>query len=182
MGKRSGWGLEEVETSLPLGSCPTEIDKGTTGRGGRETGVTNSLGLSPNLDGTGKGVTTTTPVRGARGIFISISLGLGPDLGDTGGGTTNELTWGARDTVVSISLGLGPTNSFSDEVFTTDSDVIVWTGWTGERIGGGVGDGLSDDALRKNKSKPPTAEHFFFTRGGSHDATLGEGPPPLGRP
>ena len=70
-------------------------------------------------------MTTTAPVRGARGIFISISLELGPDFGDIGGGTTNELTWGARDTVVSISLGPGPRNSFSDEVFTTDSDAIV---------------------------------------------------------
>ena len=84
--------------------------------------------------------------------------------------------------MVSISLGLNPTNSFSDEVFTTDSDAIVWTGWMGERAGGGVGDSLSDDALRKNRSKPPTAEHFFFTRGGSHKTLLGDSPPPLGRP
>ena len=79
--------MEEVGTSLPLGSCPKEIsgDRSTTGKGGRATGVTNSLGLSPNLDGMGEGVTTTTPVWGARGIFISISLGLGPDFGDTGG-------------------------------------------------------------------------------------------------
>ena len=124
----------------------------------------------------------TASVRGARGIFISISLRLGPDFGDTGEGTTNELTWGARDTRVSISLRLGPTNSFSDEVFTTDSDIVDWPGWTGKRIGDGVGDGLSDDALRKNKSNPPTTEHFFFTRGGPHNTTLGDSPPPLGRP
>ena len=93
IGEGSGWGVEEVETSLPLGSCPTEIDKGTTCRGGA-TGVTNSLGLSPNLDGTGRGVTTTTPVRGARGIFISISLGLGPDFGDTGGVQPTNLRGG----------------------------------------------------------------------------------------
>ena len=129
-------------------------------------------------------MTTTTPVRGVRGFSGSISLGLGPDFGDTGEGTTNEFTWGARDTMVSISLGLGPTNSFSDEVFTTDSDGIICTAWAraGERIEGGAGDGLSDDALCKNKSKPPTAEHFFFTRGGSHNTMLGDSPPPLGRP
>ena len=127
-------------------------------------------------------MTMTAPVRGARGILVSISLGLGPDFGDTRGGTTNEFAWGARDTLVSISRGLSPTNSFSDEVFTTDSDVIVWAGWAGGRKEGVAGVGLSDDALRKNKSKPPTAEHFFFTWGGSHNTTLGDSPPPLGRP
>ena len=84
--------------------------------------------------------------------------------------------------MVSISLGLGPTSSFSDEVFTTDSDVIVWARWAGEWIGGNAGDGLSDDALRKNKSKPPTVEHFFVTQGGSHKTMLGDSPSPLGRP
>ena len=96
-GEGSGWGVEEVDSSLPLGSCPTEIDEGTTSRGGRATGVTNSLGLSPNLDGTG-GMTETTPARGVRGILVSISLELSPDFGDTGGGTDNsaggERYWG----------------------------------------------------------------------------------------
>ena len=57
--------------------------------------------------------------------------------------------------MVSISLELGPTNSFSDEVFTTDSDAIVWTGWVGERIGEDAGDGLSDDALRETNPSHP---------------------------
>ena len=81
-----------------------------------------------------------------------------------------------------MSRGLGPTNSFSDEVFTTDSDVLVWAGWPGKWEGGVAGNGLSADALCKNKSKPPTAEHIFFTWEGSHKTMLGDSPPPIGRP
>ena len=77
-------GLEEVETSLPLGSCPTEIDKGTTGRG--ESNWRYELPRAdPQLGWHRGGMTATTPVRGVRGILVSISLGLSPDFGNTGG-------------------------------------------------------------------------------------------------
>ena len=40
-------GVEEVETSLPLGSCPTEIDEGTTGRGGEQLALRTPSGWAP---------------------------------------------------------------------------------------------------------------------------------------
>ena len=81
--------------------------------------------------------------------------------------------------MVSISHALGPTNSFSDEVFTTDSDAKVWAGLAVKRSRGVAGDGLSVDALRKNKSNPPTAEYVFYTRGGLQKTMLGDSPPPI---
>ena len=57
--------------------------------------------------------------------MVSISLGLSPVFSDTGGGYNRD-AWGARDTWVSISLRLSPKDSFSDEVFTTDSGMVVW--------------------------------------------------------
>ena len=101
-------------------------------------------------------------MQGARDTVISISRGLSPDFADTGG-YNQQICMGARDTLVSISRGLGPTNSFSGEVFTTDSDIVVLAGWTGNWRGGVAGDGLSADALRKNKYNPLIAGLFFYT-------------------
>ena len=127
-------------------------------KGGRETSVSNSLGLGPNLDGTGKGVTTTTPVRGARGTLVSISLGLGPDFGDTGG--TNMSAGGERYGSINLTRA--------------EPRLLYHRGVTC--------DGFRVEELRKNNSNPPTAEHVFFTRGGSHKTMLGDSPPPIRRP